>query len=173
MLCRLMTVRRIRRALAHSFCSLCLANAAMAATALAPLPLKAESFEEKSAGARQHQQECGACHLAFPAQALPAASWQRLMGGLRHHFGVDASLDPATTRELSTWLQAHTATGPWVGGMPREDRITTSAWFLREHDEVPAATWKRPVVGKPSNCAACHKRAIDGRFGEAERGRPR
>ena len=34
-----------------------------------------------------YTQECAACHLAYPPGLLPAASWQRLMGGLGKHFG--------------------------------------------------------------------------------------
>jgi hypothetical protein len=52
--------------------------------------------------------------------------------------------------------------------VPPQDRITRSAWFVREHDEVPASVWRSAAVGKPSNCAACHTRAADGRFGERE-----
>ena len=44
----------------------------------------------------KYQQECAACHLAYPPGLLPAASWQRLMSNLPRHFGTDASLDAAT-----------------------------------------------------------------------------
>ena len=37
----------------------------------------------------KYQQECAACHTAYPPGLLPAASWQRLMGGLGKHFGVE------------------------------------------------------------------------------------
>jgi len=111
-------------------------------------------------------QECGACHVAFPARLLPAVSWQRLMANLPRHFGTDASTDPATTREVATWLQANAATGRRAGETPPNDRITTTAWFIHEHDEVPTQAWKRPTVGKPSNCAACHPRAAEGGFSE-------
>ena len=40
--------------------------------------------------------ECGSCHVAFPARALPSAQWHRVLSDLEHHYGVDASLDPAT-----------------------------------------------------------------------------
>src|SRR5690606_37122372 len=43
-----------------------------------------------------YQEECGACHLPYPPGLLPAASWQRIMQDLAHHFGTDASLDAAT-----------------------------------------------------------------------------
>jgi hypothetical protein len=114
----------------------------------------------------KYQQECGACHLAYPPGLLPAASWQRLAGDLPHHFGVDASLDPALTRELSAWLTANAATGKRAGTPPPQDRITRSAWFVREHGEVPSTTWKLPAVKSPAQCSACHTQAEQGDFNE-------
>ena len=119
-----------------------------------------------------YRQECGACHVPYPARGLPVASWQRLMAGLPRHFGTDASLDPATTRQLADWLQAH-ARGGAPSSDPPEDRLTRSAWFVREHGEVPPALWRSPAVRSASNCTACHGRAAEGRFGEHEIRLPR
>lgn len=121
----------------------------------------------------KYQQECASCHLAYPPGMLPAASWSRLMNNLPRHFGTDASLDAATVSEIDRWLQTHAADAR--GGSrraaatatpPPEDRITRSAWFLHEHDEVAPAVWKRPSIKSPANCAACHTRADQGDFGE-------
>lgn len=114
----------------------------------------------------KYQQECAACHLAYPPGMLPAASWQRLMTQLPQHFGSDASLDPATLKELSAWLGANAGSYKRVREEPPQDRITRSAWFVRKHDEVAAATWKLPAVKSAANCAACHTRADQGDFNE-------
>lgn len=114
----------------------------------------------------QYTQECAACHLAYPPGALPAASWQHLLQNLPRHFGSDASVEPATLRQLSAWLHANAGTWKRVAEAPPEDRITRSAWFLRKHDEVAAATWKQPAVKSPANCAACHPQADQGDFDE-------
>lgn len=116
----------------------------------------------------KYQQECAACHIAYPPGMLPAASWQHLMGSLQQHYGTDASLDEASVREIGGWLQTHAGTYKRVNEAPPQDRITTSAWFLRKHraDEVPPEVWKRAAVGRASNCAACHPQAADGRFNE-------
>jgi mono/diheme cytochrome c family protein len=114
----------------------------------------------------KYQQECSACHIAYPPGALPNASWQRIMNGLPRHYGTDASLDPATVRELSTWLSANAGTWKRVSEAPRDDRITQAAWFIREHREVPAATWKLPAVKSAANCAACHTLADQGDYRE-------
>jgi hypothetical protein len=114
----------------------------------------------------KYQQECSACHLAYPPGLLPAASWQRVMTGLSKHFGTDASLDAATVREISSWLAAHAGTVKAAQVVPADDRITRSAWFSRKHHEVSAATWKLPAVKSAANCAACHIRSDQGDFNE-------
>jgi len=114
----------------------------------------------------KYQQECAACHVAYPPGMLPAAAWQRVMNGLPRHYGIDASLDAVTVKELSAWLTANAGTTKGVRELSPEDRITRSVWFIREHDEVPAATWKLPAVKSPANCAACHTRADLGDFNE-------
>lgn len=111
-------------------------------------------------------QECAACHTAYPPGMLPAASWQRIMGSLDKHYGSDASLDAATVRQLSTWLQAHAGTYRRVTEAPPQDRITRSDWFLRKHREIEPAVWRLPSVKTAANCAACHTRADRGDFDE-------
>jgi nitrate/TMAO reductase-like tetraheme cytochrome c subunit len=114
----------------------------------------------------KHQQECSSCHVAYPPGLLPAASWARLMGGLGKHFGTDASLDAASTQEIGAWLQANAGSDRRVREEPPQDRISKSNWFVRQHDEVSAATWKRASIGSPANCSACHADAAKGDFNE-------
>jgi hypothetical protein len=116
-----------------------------------------------------YTQECAACHMAYPPGLLPAASWQRLMANLPRHFGTDASLDPAMQQQLSAWLQANAGSFKKVArdpAPPPQDRISQSAWFVREHREVGNAVWKRKAVGSAANCTACHRSAAQGRFSE-------
>jgi len=111
-----------------------------------------------------YKAECAACHTAYPPALLPAASWQRIMGGLEHHFGTDASLDAATVKQLNVWLQAHAAQGGRRGVAPPHDRITEATWFVREHRGIDPAVWKLPSVKSAAQCAACHTGADQGDF---------
>ena len=113
---------------------------------------------------KAYSQECAACHLAYPPGFLPAASWQRLMNGLEHHYGTDASLEPAQVQDIGRWLNAHAGTYKRVREVPPEDRITRSAWFARKHRQIDAAVWKLPSVKSAAQCAACHTGAEQGRF---------
>ena len=114
----------------------------------------------------KYQQECSACHLAYPPGMLPAASWRRVMNRLSNHFGTDASLDPTTGKEITVWLAAHAGTRKGAQQEPPDDRITRSAWFSRKHHEMSAATWQLPKVKSAANCAACHIRSDQGDFNE-------
>lgn len=111
----------------------------------------------------QYAEECGACHTAYPPRMLPAQSWQRLVGGLDRHFGVDASLDAATARQIGDWLAANANDRV---AAPAQDRITRTQWFQREHREIPVGIWSRPTVQSPSRCSACHLHADQGQFDE-------
>jgi nitrate/TMAO reductase-like tetraheme cytochrome c subunit len=116
----------------------------------------------------KYQQECASCHVAYPPGLLPGAAWARIMSGLDKHFGTDASLDAASTQELGAWLQTHAATDRRLRDEPPQDRISKAAWFVRQHDEVSAATWKRASIGSAANCSACHAGAAKGNFNEHE-----
>lgn len=116
----------------------------------------------------KYQAECAACHIAYPAGMLPAASWKRVMGSLDKHYGTDASLDEASVREISQWLQVNAATYKRVREEPPQDRISSSAWFVRKHDELDPGIWKQAAVKSAANCSACHTRADKGSFSERE-----
>ena len=116
----------------------------------------------------KYQQECAACHMAYPPGMLPVASWRRLMGSLDKHYGTDASLDEAGVRDVANWLQANAGTYKRVSEEPPQDRISRSAWFVRKHREVEPAIWQQAAVKSAANCAACHTRADQGSFRESE-----
>jgi len=109
--------------------------------------------------------ECGACHVAYPAQLLPATSWQRLMKGLDKHFGTDASVDAASAAEIGAFLEKHAGSKRSITGETTL-RVSETTWFRREHSKVSAATWKNPKVKSAANCAACHTAAEAGDYRE-------
>lgn len=122
------------------------------------------------------QTECGACHLAYPPSLLPERSWRKIMSGLQRHFGQDASLDAATTREITDFLVNNSAdrvSGKRASKVMRSLgtgetplRISETAWFVRKHDELSPRVWKRTKVGSAANCAACHPAAERGDYSE-------
>ncbi|MCW5634626.1 MAG: diheme cytochrome c [Rubrivivax sp.] len=110
------------------------------------------------------RQECASCHVAFPPGLLPRESSRRVMAGLERHYGTDATIDEALARRIEAWLLAHAGSTRRAREAPPEDRITRSAWFLREHRRVEPATWRLPGVKSAANCAACHAGAERGDF---------
>lgn len=108
--------------------------------------------------------ECGSCHIAYPPSLLPAQSWKQVMLQLDKHFGTDASVDPAAAAEITAYLERYSWSGRRKQAAPRNLRITETPWFAHEHDEVPPASWKHPLVKSAANCGACHATAEQGDF---------
>lgn len=127
------------------------------------------------------KQECGGCHMAFPAGLLPARSWNRLLAGRADHFGEDLALTPETADLIAGYLSANagdTATRGlarkymrWVAPDGAPLRITENPAFLRKHP-FPDSTWSDPKVVTKSNCLACHAGAAQGDFEKGGRTRP-
>jgi len=110
--------------------------------------------------------ECGSCHLAYPPALLAASDWQRLMAGLNDHFGTDAAVDGKKGAEIKSFLERHAGNAAKLGNAGNPPRITTTARFVRKHDEVPAKLWRDPRVKLAANCEACHRGAANGNYSE-------
>ena len=121
-----------------------------------------------------YDEECGACHLAYPPGLLPASSWDKVMAGLADHFGDNAELDPDTTKHLADYLQKEalrpgkpTVMNEMLRNLPADTpiRITELPAFLAAHEPVAEqmemATWPEGFL---SPCADCHRQAADARF---------
>lgn len=132
---------------------------------LAALAPPAQARSARSAPPPMYVQECGACHVPYPARSLAAADWQRVLDRLDRHFGSDAALDAATVAQIGAWLDANAGRGPAQASADLP-RVTTASWFVREHAEVPARVWRSSEVQRASNCAACHRGAAAGDFSE-------
>jgi cytochrome b len=116
--------------------------------------------------------ECSSCHIAFHPSLLPAKSWSSLMANLADHFGEDASLDPASTKEIADFLMSHSAE-TWdtlaanrlrTVNPSRPLEITATLFWARRHQDIPPAVFKSKLVGAKQNCIACHADAASGMF---------
>lgn len=125
-----------------------------------------EGFTFPVASNPKWKAECGTCHIAFPAHLLPAQSWHAIMTGLEKHFGSDASLDTATSHEITVFLEKNAGRRGYDSLSKPQLRITEMGWFKSEHREVASHVWSNPKVKSRANCAACHTQAENGRFGE-------
>lgn len=112
-------------------------------------------------------EECGSCHVAYPPALLVADDWRRLMAGLERHFGTNASLDALAAARIGAFLERNASTRG-ERNASAQLRITETRWFVREHDDIPAATWRSPQVKSAANCGACHRGAERGRYDERE-----
>lgn len=139
-----------------------LAVCLLAAMAALPAHADRQRFDVRNPAYRQ---ECGSCHVAYPPQLLPAASWRALMNGLDRHFGSDASLDPASHAEILRYLEANAGRRHARAAGKPQLRISETRWFVHEHaEELPRDIWKHPAVKSAANCAACHTAADSGDY---------
>jgi len=133
-------------------------------------PAAAAEPPPPGAPAAAYAEECGSCHLAYPARLLPRASWDAVLDGLARHFGQDASVDAATLPLLRAHLDAG-ARQPRASDVRPDGspilRITELPWFRHEHGRFDRDdAWQRPSIGSAANCGACHREADQGKFGE-------
>lgn len=112
------------------------------------------------------QAECASCHMVYQPSLLPQESWVRIMNSLGKHYGVDASLDPQSTKEITKWLTDNSGASRKTSIAPPNDRITESSWFVKKHREIDPKTWSNPKVKSKSNCMACHTTADKGNYNE-------
>lgn len=94
------------------------------------------------------KKECGACHMAYPPNTLPAGSWRAIMSDLGNHFGDDASLNAATSQKITDYLVNNA--GGWGQGPLR---ITETRWFMSEHGKRRFANRTKSLA----NCTECHQ----------------
>lgn len=129
---------------------------------LAALPAAADVRMPRESS-KTYAEECGSCHIAYPATLLSAENWRAMMNGLDKHFGADARLDDKTRDEIATYLERNAARDRAKFGAASL-RISDTRWFRHEHDEVPARAWSDAKVKSAANCGACHRRADSGDF---------
>lgn len=157
--------------------SLTLTVAALLAEIMMPVAMAEEDHDEEgskyvsTATNAKWKNECGACHVAYPPNLLPAESWRALMSGLDKHFGSDASLDAASAREIGNFLEQNAGSEKFASQMfvsrgKPQLRITETRWFRNKHDEVSQRDWDNPKVKSPANCTACHTQAENGDYSE-------
>lgn len=122
--------------------------------------------------------ECGACHIAYPPQVLPKASWQKLFANLNDHFGEAATPDNHQA-EILSYLQNYASDSEQAGQFkdftkrlqnPAPVRITELNFWRLKHDKVLKKKARfitdNPDVGSASRCNACHEDAEKGLFQE-------
>ncbi len=123
-----------------------------------------------------YAEECGSCHLAYPAKLLQTESWQALLSGLDNHFGDNAQLAPLELNQIHDYLVLYAADNNSYRNRLYSNRfnpstpllrITEQPFFIKEHDEIPREfVTDNQQVGSFSQCDSCHRDAVKGNFDE-------
>lgn len=120
-----------------------------------------------------YQDECAACHMAYPPGLLPAASWEKLISGLPKHFGEEVEIAAASRTAIQTYLAGNAADKSAaersrkimksIGGTTPE-RISEIPYIRGKHREIKEEVFQRKSVEGRGNCSACHPGAGRGDF---------
>jgi hypothetical protein len=130
-----------------------------------PAPLALGAAEAPAA-----LQQCGDCHVIFPAQMLPSRSWVAILSGMDNHFGENALIPEKDLEDIREFLTAHAADSPNASARDRHYlsallpgatplRITRMPWWNQMHADFDFEGVKRTRVKSAANCLACHKEA--------------
>lgn len=114
--------------------------------------------------------ECGSCHVPFPAELLDGATWTALLKDLSKHFDVDAGIDSSALSSIAGYLDKHARRKAGPQSPAPQLRLTKSPWFRQMHQDMYSGEW--PKVRTPSNCVACHPGAQQGRYTELVKAAP-
>jgi cytochrome c5 len=155
------------------------ANKAPAKNPAPTTPQKSVQVENKGTPAATttpadiYKKTCGRCHLAFPPEFLPAASWEIILKDTDHHFGEKLLLEPGIKSLLHSYLKGQSAEFSQSkkaqkileslnGATPQ--RLTEVPYLVKKHRKIIPETIKKPAIGSLSNCQACHSGAGQGVF---------
>lgn len=105
-----------------------------------------------------YSEECGSCHVPYPAQRMTQAGWEIQMRHLKQHYGTDASLDDTTSQAIRSYLFSNASLKEKNAPSENTARLTRTRGFIKEHGSVP------PKGGSFSNCNACHTQAEQGDY---------
>ena len=129
-----------------------------------------------------YAKECGTCHFAYSPGLLPARSWVRHLDRMAtgKHFGETVELKAATRANIQEYLTRNAAdVSPYEGSKTFMERVPASLTPYRLTD-VPLfrqmhtvmheviSTKPKVKVRTMTNCNACHQKAEEGSFGNAE-----
>lgn len=113
------------------------------------------------------QEKCGECHMLYHPGLLPARSWERLMDGMKKHFGRNVGMDAALRADITAFLVANAAdrsTSPLsqaisktLSASDRPTRISTTRWFETTHANIRKVDYF-------DKCVICHRRSPSGDF---------
>lgn len=119
--------------------------------------------------------ECGACHMAFSPELLPASSWRAVMGRLDDHFGESAKVDASVQRGITDYLVANAAdratneqSRAIMGSLSTNEsplRITQVPYIAGLHAAVLDPIWNgTPRPKTLTECGVCHIKVQSGDY---------
>ena len=155
---------------------------ALAAFSSAELAFGSEGFFERNKEVAPvtnaaYQEECSACHYAYPPGLLVSASWQKLLAksALSDHFGENNEMSEGLRIELLAYATKQAAENSdakrsrkvvaSLGDDSAPLKITDVPYIHRKHQKIPEEQIKGNLkVVSLAQCDTCHTKAAEGSF---------
>jgi hypothetical protein len=121
----------------------------------------------------EYKTVCGQCHMAYPPEFLPSASWEKLLASPGDHFGTPFDLDPAVKTRISQYLKEKGAEQSdnkfalkIMSSLDEQTplRLTEVPYIQKKHRKITPEVLQRKAIGALNNCEACHRSAAKGVF---------
>ncbi len=138
---------------------------------------KREKIDVRPVDNALYKKECASCHFGYQPGWLPEKSWRFIMQTLEDHYGTDASVDKKTGEELLDYVVSNSAER--ATGYKRSAKmlrsvepgvlyksITEIPYHIKKHKKIEKWMITQKEVKTLANCAACHKKADEGKFGK-------
>ncbi len=122
-----------------------------------------------------YKASCEGCHMPYPPEMLPAASWKKILDRSDDHFGEQIPVDPKSKAVIVKYLSENGADRSSckkavkimesLGGKTPL-RITEVPYIQKKHRKISPEVLNRKSIGSLSNCRACHRTAEQGIFND-------
>lgn len=146
---------------------------------------KRKRYQKKSRNDSDHNKEeylrpvnnktyiewCGACHFVYQPELLPAGSWNKILAGLKDHFGETIDLDQESKVVIREYLDSNSAEHLRAKRSVKimkslkshtPVRITEVPYIRAKHRKIGQNILQRESIGSLSNCPVCHLNADKG-----------
>ncbi len=117
-------------------------------------------------------EECGDCHIVFPAYLLPKRAWNAIMDTPEDHFGDELDLEPEDSKTIREYLVKNSgenstreaAVKILFSIKNKKDiiSIVNTPYWKDTHRHIPKRVFKLKEIDSKYSCDACHPDIVKG-----------
>lgn len=119
-------------------------------------------------------EECGDCHIVFPAYLLPSKSWEIIMDIPEDHYGEELDLDEDDAKLIKEYLVKNSAEHSTreaavkilksIKNKENVKSIVKTPYWKSTHKNIPNSVFKSKKVDTKFSCDSCHPDILKGKI---------